>query len=132
MTNNRFAVLLDEEVKEKLNVYIQNTGQTNEEFVDQLISLYEIQLKRESLSEVKEFEHLKNHLARIEDIFTEYKKFTQHRRMADDAQMKEIQESMQQSKAQFFNMQKQVELIKQEASETVRVIEAEAAMTREV
>jgi len=131
MANNTFAVLLDEEVKNKFNTFIQSSGQTTENFVAQLIALYEIQLKRDSVSEVNEFEHFRNGLTRIEEIIMEYKKFTQHRRIVDETKISELNESLQQSKTQFLDMQKQVGLIKLEAEENIRTIEVEANLTRE-
>lgn len=64
-----YSAKMDAEHRDHLQQLISESGKTAGEFISSMMACYEANQNRETLTEVRELNQLKNHLARIEEIY---------------------------------------------------------------
>lgn len=131
MSSDIFSVRLDDDTREKLDELINNSGLKNKEFVTRMIEVYEANLRRESLFQVKELPTLGHHLSRVEEIFTAYVKEADDRKAYYESKINELTESLNKAKAELLDKNRLLEEIETETTEKINAAQAEAALARE-
>ena len=100
-----YSAKVDIEVKEALIREIEGSGKTAGEFLASLLTTYEVSKSRESLVEIREINQLKNHLARIEEIYIAMAKSRQDGEERAERTANELLEQLKNMKGELVDTQ---------------------------
>lgn len=101
-----YSVKIESELKEDLQRAISESGQTAGEYLQMLMNAYESTQTRESMgNSIPELSQLKNHIARIEEIYVGMARSREDDREFSNRRIAELTTELTQSKADLIDKQ---------------------------
>lgn len=100
-----YSVKINAEQRDLLQKKIAESELTAGNFLATMLSHYEAAQSRESLSDIRELNQLRNHLARIEEIYIGLAKSRKDVEESHDQSIKDLQEQLRVVKAQLVDTQ---------------------------
>ncbi len=131
MADTVFSAKIDEDVKAKFEAGAQATGTSQKEFFSRLVTFYETAQARESVSQVKEIEQLRHHLARVEEIYIGLVKGGQDQQEADANRINLAENDAMRTKAHVTELTEKLDSVIEQAKTGMDAVRAEAALIRE-
>jgi len=100
-----YSVKIDAEQRDLLQKKIAESEMTAGNFLSAMLSNYEATQSRESLSDVRELNQLKNHLARIEEIYISLAKSRKDSEENNEQTISKLKEQLKSMKASLVDVQ---------------------------
>ena len=100
-----YSLKIDIEQRDLLQKKISESEMTAGNFLSAMLTNYEAAQSRESLSDIREINQVKNHLARIEEIYIGLAKSRKDAEESHDHSVSELKEQLEASKARLLDMQ---------------------------
>ena len=119
------------ETKERLDRLTRQQGISQKELLERLIDSYEVSQTRESLTQIKELEQLKHHLARVEEIYVGIVKATQDRQEDDAGKISAAEQRALQAKVAAQQAREDAAAAIEQAKEETDRLVAETTLERE-
>lgn len=130
MTDAPFSVRLDRGTRDRLGILVEQSGTTAKEFISHMVASYEKTQVRESVAS-QEFDQLKHHLARIEEIYITLIKTGQDKNQANAEIIAKLEQEVIQAKAAAQDATEKAEVITQEAQTQIETMQARTEQIQE-